>query len=652
MTKAQLGREGEVFMGTGERTSQVLCLLSLLSLLLTLTSPVGAQSEIRLRIEAVNSALFPQVEAYVSVSNAQGLPVRGLTAADFFIAEDGKPVAQITVTATQNIKQPLAFALIIDTSGSMASGRPSAMQKAIEAAKAFTDMLAVQDALAILPFSSTVSLAQELTTDRSLAQAALSSLKAEGGTAIYDAIVKAVGVLKNRPERRVIILLTDGRDTDSKYTAKDAVDEAVRWSVPVYPIGFGDVDRRQLEGLAELTGGSAQIKPDSSALQDAFKTTLQMLREQYLIRYTSALAADDLQHKLTVAVNYGGLHVEESQRFVATRRECKIDLPGYTDGQVVTGKIRFAAAVNCPAPPVRLDISIDGTVVQSISTAPYEYEWDTTTATVTNHQLKFTATDAANNFGEMSLNLSVMPPVTVQIKSPTAGTTISETLVMISAQVTALTSLDKVEFRVDDVVLQTLHGPPYEVQWGLSQVLPGTHVISVVASDTNGFIAKDQINVIVPPPGPSMVWIVLIAFLAAVILIIPIANHQRRRARSQEAVVATPEKPGLSVLRELEGLNPDHVWPLEAEMVWLGRKREDNDIPLKGQNASRHHAVIRLYQGQHFIYSRNAENPVLVNDVPVDVNQPQLLQPGDRIRAGESLFVYEIQNVNGYPTSA
>jgi len=78
---------------------------------------------------------------------------------------------------------------------------------------------------------------------------------------------------------------------------------------------------------------------------------------------------------------------------------------------------------------------------------------------------------------------------------------------------------------------------------------------------------------------------------------------------------------------------------IEAAEVKLGRKREENDIHLKGLKASCHHAMIRFEQGQCFIYSLNTANPVTINDVPVV--QKRALARGDIIRLGETVLRFD-----------
>ena len=81
--------------------------------LLVFAGQVWAQQSARIAIEQVDSSMFPQVEAYLSVSDVQGFPVKGLLKENFSVSEDGQPVPDFEVSSVQNIQQPLAFVLLI-----------------------------------------------------------------------------------------------------------------------------------------------------------------------------------------------------------------------------------------------------------------------------------------------------------------------------------------------------------------------------------------------------------------------------------------------------------------------------------------------------------------------------------------------------------
>ena len=93
------------------------------------------------------------------------------------------------------------------------------------------------------------------------------------------------------------------------------------------------------------------------------------------------------------------------------------------------------------------------------------------------------------------------------------------------------------------------------------------------------------------------------------------------------------------VLREMEGLQPGQVWELGAEETRIGRKKNENDIPVAGRSASRRHALIRRSEGHYVLHDLNPANPTYVNGQPVQGQQTLAL--GDMIRIGESEFKLE-----------
>jgi VWFA-related protein len=117
----------------------------------------------------------------------------------------------------------------------------------------------------------------------------------EGTTAIWDAVaLTSNNVLAEAPgaRRRAIILLSDGYDTTSRLSSKEAVNRALAAETVIYAIGIGDskmqgVDRGPLKSLAERTGGRAFFPDKKFDLNAAFAEIEQELRTQYLIAYSS-----------------------------------------------------------------------------------------------------------------------------------------------------------------------------------------------------------------------------------------------------------------------------------------------------------------------------------------------------------------------------
>jgi hypothetical protein len=210
----------------------------------------------------------------------------------------------------------------------------------------------------------------------------------------------------------------------------------------------------------------------------------------------------------------------------------------------------------------------------------------------------------------------------------------------LAAQVAAIPEVKHVEFWVDDQLIAERESPPYETVWDASGLAAGPHQVRAVALDVQGHSAEATHSVTVPSPSYTLALALTISVLAGVaaIILIPLRLRRRQQQRDQELTKLFARKP--ASLREVEGLNPGQIWPLDKDEFHLGRKREENDLPLKGLSAARHQAVIRYQEGDYVIFSLYPEKPVLVNELPA--NPQAVLKSGDTLRLGETVLHFEL----------
>lgn len=163
------------------------------------------------------------VDVPVAVTNASGLPVRGLSKANFVIFEDGvkQDIVDFSTTA-----EPFEVALLLDTSGSTRND----LQLIQQAAASFIASLRPGDRVAIIAFATertdtastpVVRVMSELTGDRTQLTAALSRVSTSAGTPYYDALNEVADrIFRDEPPeafrgRRAVVALTDGVDSTS-----------------------------------------------------------------------------------------------------------------------------------------------------------------------------------------------------------------------------------------------------------------------------------------------------------------------------------------------------------------------------------------------------------------------------------------------------
>jgi Ca-activated chloride channel homolog len=217
-----------------------------------------------------------------------------LTRDDLVVVEDGVPQK---VDTFQEAVAPVSVVLALDASGSMTKAADGVKA----AARSFVHALTTEDALGVLLFSDTATFAHDLTTDRRQSVAAIDAYFARGGTALYDGLTDALMRLKRTEGRRVIVLLSDGRDENnpgtgpgSARTQNDVFAALRETDTMIYPIGFGPrVDRDLLERLATESGGVAFFPEDVSSLRGDYARIVEDLRRRYVVGYTSTNPSRD-----------------------------------------------------------------------------------------------------------------------------------------------------------------------------------------------------------------------------------------------------------------------------------------------------------------------------------------------------------------------
>ena len=213
---------------------------------------------------------------------------RDVSADDVEIVEDGVPQK---VETFHEASQPVSIVLALDASGSMRHREA----EVIASARAFAGALRPQDQLAVMLFSDSVSLVHDLSTNREATREAIDAYKTAGGTALYDAVADALARLRQTEGRRVVVVMTDGRDENnpgtapgSTHTMADVLGQLQESGVTIFSLGLGTkVDVEPLQKFADLSGGRLLLPQDVAQLAGEFQRVVEDLRRRYMIGYTS-----------------------------------------------------------------------------------------------------------------------------------------------------------------------------------------------------------------------------------------------------------------------------------------------------------------------------------------------------------------------------
>ncbi len=199
------------------------------------------------------------------------------------VREDGEKVKELEVFQPNN--QPLTVMLAMDVSGSMARGNK--MDEAKRAALTFLDKLDPRADVGLVLFDHEMKLTIPPAKDpakqkehRDRLRDEIRSARPQGGTAYFDATVESVKHLKGVKGRKVVIVMTDGMDTNSKASLKDAVESAQMAELSVYTVGIGQPgEQKQVTTVLVLDRSGSMLEPADEGDKAKGKKKFDALKE-------------------------------------------------------------------------------------------------------------------------------------------------------------------------------------------------------------------------------------------------------------------------------------------------------------------------------------------------------------------------------------
>jgi Ca-activated chloride channel homolog len=151
--------------------------------------------------------------------------------------------------------QPISIALLLDASASMTYS----MNDATRAAVGFVERtLKAGDRCVVFGIHDVPQRLQELSSDKTLIEKALTGIKPMGETALYDGIASAIRELKDEKNRRAIVVLTDGGDNSSLSSFEDLEKTSREAGIPIYFVAYESLEPTAREDLDHMKFIAAQ----------------------------------------------------------------------------------------------------------------------------------------------------------------------------------------------------------------------------------------------------------------------------------------------------------------------------------------------------------------------------------------------------------
>jgi len=241
-----------------------------------------------------------RVQVPVAVTDRHGQFVSGLTKNDFQVLEDRVPQT-IETFSDEHENLPVYVGVLMDTSASVVGKLRFEQEASMNFLQ--TVIRIRRDRALFGTFDDEVTLRQDFTDKLDLLDRAVFGIKKHGThTSLYDAVWQFCDEkMRSAPGRRVLVIITDGEDTYSRATMRDAIDIAQRTNTTLFAVSTKaglsgttpgvemgqvlDTADRNLQKLCEETGGQAFFSGDILSLERAFTRISNELHTQYVLTY-------------------------------------------------------------------------------------------------------------------------------------------------------------------------------------------------------------------------------------------------------------------------------------------------------------------------------------------------------------------------------
>lgn len=299
----------------------LIIILSLFSVFLF--SQEKEKANLSVKIDQVCSEDYPNMTAFVSVKNEKGEIITGLAPGLFMTRIDSEEL-----NGKQNVypfsmkTEPVDYSILISNNGIM-EGEPLDFQKT--AVIQFIEFMQKGETLSLYTIGDEAVPVFENLAKEDIDTSLINGIEiSETQPRIYDSLLNIVRKLEAKSTRRkVIIVISDGRDQNSRFT-KDQLDATLNEkSIPVYSVGIKVISSAGLSALneiSELTSGTYFYSRTLSAVPEHVKSIRDIINKCYVINYkVKNVKPDNNYHLLEVAVSERDSEGRGQRTFLAVK---------------------------------------------------------------------------------------------------------------------------------------------------------------------------------------------------------------------------------------------------------------------------------------------------------------------------------------------
>lgn len=271
---------------------------------------------------------FPKVSIIFKGHKSNGDPIWNLKKEDFKVYENNVESEIKSLTPISKNK-PINVSIVLDHSGSMFEDNSQSLDKwgdslysydwktgeiilpegyvsPIDNAKQTTKVFASsfnfqKDFISVIGFSSAVDRILPLSNEGNEIDSVINTMQADGLTALYDAMLAGLKELDSVDGVNILVTLTDGQNNQSKSKWTDVIEMATERNIPIYIIGFGNVNRDTLQIISDTTKGQFIYTETSKSFSEIYSRISKEIQSFYDLKYESQnLSADDFKRDLVI----------------------------------------------------------------------------------------------------------------------------------------------------------------------------------------------------------------------------------------------------------------------------------------------------------------------------------------------------------------
>lgn len=282
----------------------LICILSLF--LVSFVFAEKGKGQLTIKVDQIVTNDYPNMTAFVSVKNEKEELVTSLAPGLFMSRIDGEELRGKQSVFPFSMKtEPIDFTILISNNGIM-DGEPLDYQKT--AVIQFIDYLQKDETLSLYTIGDDAVPVFENLKKESIDTALINDIHiSEEQPRIYDSIMNVLRKAEQKnTRRRIIIVISDGRDQNSRYT-KDQLDSVLNEkSIPVYSVGIKVLSSAGLSALnqiSEVSSGTYIYSYSLNKVPENLKTIRDIITKGYVINYkVKNVKPDNSYHLLEVAV--------------------------------------------------------------------------------------------------------------------------------------------------------------------------------------------------------------------------------------------------------------------------------------------------------------------------------------------------------------